>query len=78
MSKPSKSSSEKNDLEWDKSVDNSMALVPVDIPVTTQSTTSNPPISNASVKDVLDTLRYVRERLRSSMERRHMIEVGFR
>lgn len=55
-----------------------MALVPVDIPVATQSTTTNPPISNASVKDVLDTLRYVRERLQSKMERRHMIEVGFR
>ncbi|KAK1403441.1 suppressor protein SRP40 [Heracleum sosnowskyi] len=60
-------------------VDISMALVPVDIPATTPATiTKNEPliIYNARVEEVLDTLRNVKERLQSSMERRRMIRVG--
>lgn len=69
---------EENYQDWDEScVDNSMALVPVDIPVTTQTANINPASDNASVKDVLDTLRHMKERLQISMERRHMIRVRF-
>lgn len=62
-------------------VDNSMALVAVDNPATIQTTntTTEPLIAgNSGVKDVLDTLRYVKEGLQSSMDRRrHMIRAGF-
>lgn len=64
--------------QYDTIVDNSMALVLVDIPATTPTTiTNNEPliVNNARVEDVLDTLRYVKERLESSMERRRMIRV---
>lgn len=60
-------------------VDNSMALVPVDTPATTRTTIANiEPLvdNNARLEDVLNTLRYVKERLQSSMERRQMIRVG--
>ncbi|KAL8136012.1 hypothetical protein AgCh_010568 [Apium graveolens] len=60
-------------------VDNSMALVPVDIPATTQIAITNiEPLAanNARVEDVLNTLRTVKERLQSSMESRRVIRVG--
>lgn len=79
----SKSSVEdkENHRDWDEnSADNSMALVAVDIPASTQttSTTIEPLIAeNSGVKDVLDTLRYVKEGLQNSMGRRHMIRAGY-
>lgn len=71
-----------NHRDWDEtSVDNSMALVAVDIPAsrkTTTTTTIEPLIAeNSGVKDVLNTLRYVKEGLQSSMGRRHLIRVGY-
>lgn len=68
-----------NHQNWEETnVDNSMALVPVDIPATeTPIITTEPLIANnTGVEDVLDTLRYVKEKLQSSMERRRMIRVG--
>ncbi|KAA8516496.1 hypothetical protein F0562_016998 [Nyssa sinensis] len=65
-----------NDQDQEDYVDNSLALVPVDLPIATQKT--EPPIVNARVKEVLDALRQAREKIQSSMERRHMIKVGSR
>ncbi|KAF1002445.1 hypothetical protein AG4045_027608 [Apium graveolens] len=60
-----------NRQDWDEtSVDNSMTLVAVDIQASTPTTTTTiePLIAeNAGVKDVLDTLRYVKEGLQCSM-----------
>ncbi|KAK1400098.1 suppressor protein SRP40 [Heracleum sosnowskyi] len=71
-----------NNRDWDEtSVDNSMALVAINIPASTKTTTTTiePLIAgNSGVKDVLDTLRYVKEGLQSSMDRRrHMIRAGY-
>ncbi|XP_074368908.1 uncharacterized protein LOC141708949 [Apium graveolens] len=71
-----------NRRDWDEtSVDNSMALVTVDIQASfpqTTTTTIEPLIAeNAGVKDVLDTLRYVKEGLQCSMHRTHMIRAGY-
>uniref|UniRef100_A0A5B6YJY3 Uncharacterized protein n=1 Tax=Davidia involucrata TaxID=16924 RepID=A0A5B6YJY3_DAVIN len=65
-----------NDQDQEDYVNNSLALVPVDLPVASQKT--EPLVVNASVKEVLDALRQARERIQSSMERRHMIKVGSR
>lgn len=58
-----------------------MALVAIDIPASRQTTitTTIEPLAagNSGVKDVLDTLRYVKEGLQSSMDRRPMIKAGF-
>ncbi|XP_017244691.1 uncharacterized protein LOC108216437 [Daucus carota subsp. sativus] len=58
--------------------DDSMALVPVNIPATQSTSTLIQPLiaENARVEDVLDTLRYVKEEIRSSMERRRVRRVG--
>ena len=56
----------------DDFVDNSLALVKVDLPKESQP--SDPIIVNASVKDVLEALRHAREKLQWSMERRKMIK----
>ncbi|XP_057470623.1 uncharacterized protein LOC130759511 [Actinidia eriantha] len=58
----------------DDFVDNSLALVKVDLPKESQP--SDPIIVNASVKDVLEALRHAREKLQWSMERRKMIKAG--
>lgn len=68
------SSSGASDQAQDDYVDNSLALVPVDLP--NESRPPNPLIVNASVAEVLDSLRHAREKLQLSMERRRMIEVG--
>ncbi|KAL7170007.1 hypothetical protein ACSBR2_034958 [Camellia fascicularis] len=64
-----------NDQAEDDYVDNSLALVPIDLQkATTQPI--DPPIVNASVKEVLDALRHAREKLQWSMERRHILQAG--
>ncbi|KAF7113515.1 hypothetical protein RHSIM_RhsimUnG0120800 [Rhododendron simsii] len=67
-------SSSTSDQAQDDDVDNSLALVPVDLPK--ESRPPDPLIVNASVAEVLDSLRNAREKLQLSMERRRMIEVG--
>ena len=65
--------------DWDEiNVDDSMALVPVNIPATQSTSTLIQPLiaENARVEDVLGTLRYVKEEIRSSMERRRVRRVG--
>ncbi|KAH6807332.1 hypothetical protein C2S51_028440 [Perilla frutescens var. frutescens] len=61
----------------DSQVDNSMALVVVDTPPHT-SHRIDPEALDATVKEVLSTLRRAKEELRSSMDRRRvsMIKVG--
>lgn len=57
-----------------------MALVAVDIPASAQTTTTTiePLIAeNSGVKDVLDTLRYVKEGLQCSMHNTRMIRAGY-
>lgn len=64
-----------SDQAQDDYVDNSLALVPVDLPM--ESRPPDPVIVNASVRDVLDALRNAREKLQLSMAiRSHMIKVG--
>ncbi|KAJ9181650.1 hypothetical protein P3X46_009758 [Hevea brasiliensis] len=55
-------------------VDNSLALVPVNVAAPTK--TSELKIVNKSISEVLDALRHAREKIQSSMERRNMIRVG--
>lgn len=63
------------DEEQDDCVDNSMALVPVDLPKKTQQTI-DPAVLDATVKEVLDDLKHAKEKLQTSMEKRRMIRVG--
>ncbi|XP_059667748.1 uncharacterized protein LOC132313107 [Cornus florida] len=66
-----------NDGDQNSCVDNSLAIVPYDLPIeSSRSIEPESPIVNASVKDVLDALRHAREKIQSSMQRRHMIKVG--
>ncbi|KAL0289375.1 UNVERIFIED_CONTAM: hypothetical protein Scaly_2704400 [Sesamum calycinum] len=60
----------------DRQIDDSMALVPVDMPQKNQPI--DPEVLDATVKQVLDTLKHAKEQLQSSMERRrtNMIKVG--
>lgn len=62
--------------DHESQIDNSMALVPVDVPQETH--TVDPEVLDATVKEVLDALRYAKEQLQSSMERKrtNMIRVG--
>lgn len=63
-----------NDLDREESVDNSLALVPVDLPKPKQAI--DPAVLDATVRDVLDSLRHAKEKLQNQMERRRMITVG--
>lgn len=54
--------------------DNSLALVPVNMTVT--STSTNPKPVDESVLEALDALRLARKRLQSSLGTRQMIHVG--
>nr|GMD31800.1 myosin heavy chain, cardiac muscle isoform-like isoform X2 [Ipomoea batatas] len=66
---------EVNDLDREESVDNSLALVPVDdLPKPKQAI--DPAVLDATVRDVLDSLRHAKEKLQNQMERRRMITVG--
>nr|GMD36652.1 myosin heavy chain, cardiac muscle isoform-like isoform X2 [Ipomoea batatas]GMD38262.1 myosin heavy chain, cardiac muscle isoform-like isoform X2 [Ipomoea batatas] len=72
--KTSAEEKEMNDLDRDESVDNSLALVPVDLPKPKQAI--DPAVLDATVRDVLDSLRHAKEKLQNQMERRRMITVG--
>ncbi|XP_027070398.2 uncharacterized protein [Coffea arabica] len=63
------------DEEQDHFVDDSMALVPVDLP-NKPSQKIDPAALDSTVKEVLNSLRRAKERLQTSMERRRMIKVG--
>lgn len=70
-----KSSLQENESNHEDDVDNSLALVPVDFPASSQAAEMKP--LNESVSEVLDALRHAREKLQSSIQgRRHMIQVG--
>lgn len=59
-------------------MDNSLALVPVSLHLTSQTREVKPltvPLDQ-SVREVLETLRRLRENIQSTMERRRMIRVG--
>ncbi|XP_051113869.1 uncharacterized protein LOC127239663 [Andrographis paniculata] len=64
----------------DDGVDNSMALVPVKAEQQQEQTRIDPQVLDKTVKEVLDALKYAKEQLQSSMERRsrgrNMIRVG--
>lgn len=66
-----------NEHDGNDGIDNSLALAVVNAPVIKKQAIVQP-VSTASVKDVLDALRYARESIQSSMETRHMIRVGSR
>ncbi|KAH1039461.1 hypothetical protein J1N35_041204 [Gossypium stocksii] len=61
--------------EDDEYVDNSLALVPLNLPETKVAPEINIEVSK-SIGEVLDNLRHARERIQSTMERRQMIRVG--
>ncbi|CAA3003393.1 Hypothetical predicted protein [Olea europaea subsp. europaea] len=69
---------QQNEEDDENHVDNSLALVPVEKLETKQ--TIDPEVLDATVKEVLDSLRHAREQLQSSMERRrrnmNIIKVG--
>ncbi|XP_041026727.1 A-agglutinin anchorage subunit-like isoform X2 [Juglans microcarpa x Juglans regia] len=69
-----KSSIVDNESDQADKVDNSLALVAVSFPVTSKTVEVKP--LNQSVREVLDALRHAREKLQSSMQRRHMIQAG--
>nr|GLL34591.1 uncharacterized protein LOC109155615 isoform X2 [Ipomoea trifida] len=72
--KTSAEEKEMNDLDQEENVDNSLALVPVDLPKPKQAI--DPAVLDATVRDVLDSLRHAKEKLQNQMERRRMITVG--
>ncbi|OMP03608.1 hypothetical protein COLO4_10304 [Corchorus olitorius] len=70
-----KASTMENDDDY---VDNSLALVPMELPETKQQVAPEIKIPSKSIGEVLDTLKHARESIQSSMElrRRQMIRVG--
>ncbi|XP_024189635.1 serine-rich adhesin for platelets [Rosa chinensis] len=56
-------------------VDNKLALVPVIMPATSHTSTTDLKPVSASVREVLDVLRHIRENIQSSMEKRHVTRV---
>ncbi|XP_057779723.1 uncharacterized protein LOC130998311 [Salvia miltiorrhiza] len=58
----------------DEGVDNSMALVAVE--TSSEKERVDPEILDATVKQVLESLRRAKEQLRSSMERRRSMSIG--
>lgn len=70
---------ENENYDDEENVDDSLALVPVSLPLSSQSTPEVKPVTvpvHESVREVLETLRHVRENIQSTMERRRMIRVG--
>ncbi|KAJ8532888.1 hypothetical protein K7X08_015777 [Anisodus acutangulus] len=55
-------------------VDNSLALVPMDLPKTKQ--TIDPIALDATVREVLDALRHAKEKIQTQMQRRQMIKAS--
>ncbi|EEF37175.1 uncharacterized protein LOC8283850 [Ricinus communis] len=70
MRKDSTSESDK-----EENVDNSLALALVPVNLAATNKTSELMIVNKSVGEVLDALRHAREKIQSSIERRHMSRV---
>ncbi|MCD7452812.1 hypothetical protein HAX54_018253 [Datura stramonium] len=54
--------------------DNSLALVPMDVPKTKQNI--DPIVLDATVREVLDALTHAKEKLQTQMERRQMIKAS--
>ncbi|CAI9098112.1 OLC1v1034698C1 [Oldenlandia corymbosa var. corymbosa] len=65
---------EKVEQDDDENVDNSLAIVAIDLPKKEQRI--DPVVLDATVKEVLDALRHAKQKLQTSMERRRMIRVG--
>ncbi|KAL7092015.1 hypothetical protein ACP275_12G139400 [Erythranthe tilingii] len=71
------STEEELNQESERQIDNSMAIVSIDMPL--ENNKVDPEVLDATVKEVLDALRHAKEQLQSSMERRrrtNMISVG--
>ena len=64
-----------NEVDDGDFVDNSLALVPVDLPNSTHVEASNPKPHDQSVIEVLNALRLAKEKLLGSMGTRQMIRV---
>ncbi|OIT25858.1 PREDICTED: uncharacterized protein LOC109215807 [Nicotiana attenuata] len=60
--------------QQEENVDNSLALVPIDLPKPKE--TIDPVVLDTTVREVLDALRHAKEKLQTQMERRSMIKVG--
>ncbi|KAL5546256.1 hypothetical protein UlMin_005943 [Ulmus minor] len=69
-----RSSATQNETDFENYVDDSLALVPVTLPVASKTREVKP--VDESVKEVLDTLRHIKEKIQSSMEIRRMVRVG--
>ncbi|KAK6146963.1 hypothetical protein DH2020_017875 [Rehmannia glutinosa] len=65
-----------DDQDLENHVDNSMAIVAVDMPQ--ENRTVDPRVLDETVKEVLDALRHAKERLQSSMERKRMSMIRLR
>lgn len=57
-------------------MDKSLALVPVSSPVAEAPKAIEVKPVHENVAEVLDSLRYIREKIQSSMEIRRMVRVG--
>lgn len=64
----------RSESDTEDHVDNSLALVPVNVAAPTKS--SELKIVNKSISEVLDALRHAREKIERSIDRRNMIRVG--
>ncbi|XP_039064645.1 uncharacterized protein LOC120209810 isoform X2 [Hibiscus syriacus] len=71
---PSSMETNRTNYDDDEYVDNSLALVPSELPETKPAPEVH--IVSKSVGEVLDSLRPARERIQSSMGRRQMVRVG--
>ncbi|CAK9167302.1 unnamed protein product [Ilex paraguariensis] len=72
-----KNINEENYQNEDGYVDNSLALVPLDLPKTADQIL-DPAILDSTVKEVLDALRHAKEKLQRSMDSRHMFTIASR
>ncbi|KAL3536332.1 hypothetical protein ACH5RR_004793 [Cinchona calisaya] len=61
------------DEEQDDYVDNSMALIPMDLLLKKTTQRIDPSVLDSTVKDVLDALRHAKEKLQTSRKRRPVI-----
>ncbi|XP_016437585.1 uncharacterized protein LOC107763610 [Nicotiana tabacum] len=65
----------RNEVDFQEdNVDNSLALVPMDLPKTKQ--TIDPVVLDATVREVLDALRHAKEKLQTQMQRGKMIKAS--
>lgn len=63
-----------NNLVREENAEDSLAIVPVEMPKTKQ--TINPDVLDATVREVLGSLRQAKEKLQNQMERRCMVKAG--